>query len=162
MAAAAGRHGEGALMAVEKELVPKDILGDSVILHIALAYFAIGKELQKRTGCSETRGFILSTLRGSAERNQNQIATLLGFDRTVVHRAVKTMIREGLLAERKAPTGRALLVRLTEEGTRYREKLVAARRALEEDMRRKLDPQDVARLAGALKKIADVTTHAAS
>ena len=143
-------------MTVAKEPVPKEILGDSVILHIALAYFAIGKELETRTGCAETRGFILSTLRNGAERNQNQIAKLLGFDRTVVHRSIKTMIREGLLAERKAPTGRALLVRLTEKGTRYRETLVAARRALEQEVRAKLDPRDVERLPVVLKEIAEL------
>jgi DNA-binding MarR family transcriptional regulator len=142
-------------MAVPKKLLPQNILSDSVVLHIALAYFSLSKALEKRTGCPETRGFILSTLRDSAERNQNQIATLLGFDRTVVHRAIKTMIREGLLKERKAPSGRALLVRLTEKGARYREKLVAARRALEEEIRRELDPKDVARLPVLLKKISD-------
>jgi hypothetical protein len=36
---------------------------------------------------SQTRGFILSTLGGGVALNQNQIAKLLGFDRTVVHRA---------------------------------------------------------------------------
>jgi DNA-binding MarR family transcriptional regulator len=146
-------------MTIDKAPVPKEILSDSVILHVALAYFAIGSELQKRTGCSETRGFILSTLRNGTERNQNQIATQLGFDRTVVHRAIKTMAREGLLEERKAPTGRALLVRLTERGTRYRESLVAARRALEQEVHAKLDAQDVARLPGALKQIADLVAH---
>jgi DNA-binding MarR family transcriptional regulator len=142
-------------MAVNKDLVPKEILGGSVILHVALAYFSIGKELEKRTGCSQTRGFILSTLRGGAERNQNQIAKLLGFDRTVVHRAIKTMIREGLLAEKKAPSGRALLIRLTEKGTRYRETLIAARRGLEDEIRRKLEPHDAEHLAALLKKISE-------
>jgi DNA-binding MarR family transcriptional regulator len=147
-------------MTVDKGLLPKEILSDSVILHVALAYFAIGKELERRTACSQTRGFILSTLRNGAERNQNQIATLLGFDRTVVHRAIKTMIREGLLDERKAPTGRALLVCLTDKGTRYRESLVAARRALEEEVRARLDARDVERLPAALKQIADLVAHA--
>jgi DNA-binding MarR family transcriptional regulator len=142
-------------MTIDQELVPQNILSDSVILHVALAYFSISKVLQSRTGCPETRGFILSTLRDGAERNQNQIATLLGFDRTVVHRAIKTMIREGLLKERKAPSGRALLVRLTERGARYREKLVEARRTLEEEIRGELDPKDVARLPVLLKTISD-------
>jgi DNA-binding MarR family transcriptional regulator len=142
-------------MAVDEKLIPKEILNDSVILHIALAYFSISKELQRRTGCGETRGFILSTLRGGAERNQNQIATLLGFDRTVVHRAIKGMIREGLLAEKKAPTGRALLVRLTQKGARYRETLVSARRNLEDEIRHEQDQRDITRLPALLKKISD-------
>jgi DNA-binding MarR family transcriptional regulator len=142
-------------MTIDRELVPQNILSDSVILHVVLAYFSISKVLQSRSGCSETRDFILYTLRDGAERNQNQIAILLGFDRTVVHRAIKTMIREGLLKERKAPSGRALPVRLTERGTRYRKALVEARRTLEEEIRRELDPKDVARLPVLLKTISD-------
>lgn len=142
-------------MAVDKKLLPQEILTDSIILHIALAYFSISKVLEKRTGCGETRGFILSTLRGGAERNQNQIAKLLGFDRTVVHRSIKQMIREDLLAEKKAPTGRALLVRLTAKGTRYREGLIAARRSLEEEIRSTLETRDAARLPALLKELSD-------
>src|SRR5215468_9886632 len=103
MAAAVGVHGAismSANLVVDKKLIPQEILKDSVILHLASAYFSIGKRLEKKTGCSQTRGFILSTLRGGASLNQNQIATVLGFDRTSVHRAVKTMIQEGLLSER--------------------------------------------------------------
>ena len=69
-----------------RDLPPNAIAKDSVLWHIALAYFSISRELQQRTGCSETRGFILSTLRSGTQQNQNQIAKLLGFDRTVVHR----------------------------------------------------------------------------
>ncbi len=72
-------------------------------MHLASAYFSVSKQLEQKTKCSETRGFIMSTLRGGAARNPNQIAKLLGFDRTVVHRAIKTMIREGLLAKKKPP-----------------------------------------------------------
>jgi len=68
--------------------IPDDILKDSVLAHIAAAYFSVGKRLERKTQCSATRGFILSTLRGGTTLNQNQIATLLGFDRTVVHRAI--------------------------------------------------------------------------
>src|SRR6266853_4764240 len=95
-------------LVVDKKLIPAEILKDSVILHLASAYFSIGKRLEQKTQCSQTRGFILSTLRGGAALNQNQIATLLGFDRTVVHRAVKSMVRKGLVSERKAKSGRAL------------------------------------------------------
>ncbi len=69
--------------------IPDDILKDSVLAHIAAAYFSVGKRLERKTQCSATRGFILSTLRDGTTLNQNQIATLLGFDRTVVHRAIK-------------------------------------------------------------------------
>ena len=65
--------------------IPENILKDSVLAHIAAAYFSVGKRLEQKTRCSATRGFILSTLRGGTALNSNQIATLLSFDRTVVH-----------------------------------------------------------------------------
>jgi DNA-binding MarR family transcriptional regulator len=142
-------------LAVDKKLIPQEILKDSVILHLASAYFAVGKRLEQKTQCSQTRGFILSTLRGGASLNQNQIATLLGFDRTVVHRAVKTMIREGLLSERKAGFGRALLVQLTAKGNKYRESLIKERRAMDDHLRERFTADDVASLLRLLKRLAE-------
>src|SRR6202035_2554045 len=86
---------------VPKKDIPQDILRDSVLAHVSAAYFSVAKRLERKIRCSATRGFILSTLRGGAALNQNQIATLLGFDRTVVHRAIKSMVQEGLVSERK-------------------------------------------------------------
>jgi DNA-binding MarR family transcriptional regulator len=123
-------------------------------VHLASAYFAIGKRLEQKTKCSQTRGFIMSTLRDGAARNQNQIATMLGFDRTVVHRAIKTMIHEGLLSERKADTGRALLVQLTAKGNKYREGLIKARRAAEDKLRKEFRPAQVSTLIRLLKRVA--------
>jgi DNA-binding MarR family transcriptional regulator len=158
MAQAAGGDGSIPMTAnliVDKKLIPQEILKDSVILHLASAYFSIGKRLEQKTGCSQTRGFILSTLRGGASLNQNQIATLLGFDRTVVHRAVKTMIQEGLLSERKAERGRALLVQLTAKGNKYRESLIKERRALDDLLRQHLTPDDISTLVRLLKRVAE-------
>src|SRR5580658_10817066 len=104
---------------VPRKEVPKDILKDSILAHIAAAYFAVGKRLERKTQCSATRGFILSTLRDGSALNQNQIATLLGIDRTVVHRAVKSLVQEGLVSEHKAKSGRAIHVTLTPKGHRY-------------------------------------------
>src|SRR6202790_1672337 len=106
--------------------VPEDILKDSILAHIAAAYFSVGKRLERKTRGSATRGFILSTLRGGATLNQNQIATLLGFDRTVVHRAIKSMAQEGLVSERKAKSGRAIHVTLSPKGHNYRKRPVNA------------------------------------
>jgi len=144
------------MMIVEKKLIPAEILKDSVLLHLAQAYFSIGKRLEQKTQCSETRGFILSTLRGGASLNQNQIATLLGFDRTVVHRSIRTMIKEGLVSERKADSGRALLVQLTAKGTRYREFLIKERQAAEEKLRKELTPEERATMVRLLKVVAEV------
>jgi len=137
--------------------VPENILKDSVLGHIAAAYFSVGKQLERKTGCSATRGFILATLRGGASLNQNQIAKLLGFDRTVVHRSVKSLIREGLLAEKKASTGRALLLTLTPKGNKYREQLIQARIAADEKVRQALTPKERATLLRLLQHLAHLT-----
>ncbi len=121
-----------------KREIPEDILRDSVLAHIAAAYFSVGKRLERKTRCSATRGFILSTLRDGEVLNQNQIATLLGLDRTVVHRAVKSMTKEGLLTERKAKSGRAIDVRITAKGTTYREHLIEARVAADIAVRQRM------------------------
>ena len=124
-----------------KSEIPENILKDSVLAHIAAAYFSVGKKLERKTQCSATRGFILSTLRGGAKLNQNQIATLLGLDRTVVHRAIKLMVTEGLLSERKAKSGRAIHVQLTAKGRKYRERLIKARVTADESIRQQMTPE---------------------
>jgi DNA-binding MarR family transcriptional regulator len=136
--------------------VPKDILKDSVLAHIAAAYFSAGKRLERQTGCSATRGFILSTLRAGATLNQNQIATLLGLDRTVVHRAIKSMAQEGLVSERRAKSGRAIHVELTPKGNRYRDRLIKARVAADDTIRHQLTPDERATLLRLLKLIAEL------
>lgn len=135
--------------------IPDDILKGSVLAHIAAAYFSVGKRLQRKTQCSATRGFILSTLRGGATLNQNQIATLLGFDRTVVHRAIKSMVQEGLVSERKAQSGRAIHVQLTAKGSKYRERLIKARVAADEVVRQQMTPQERDTLLRLLKLVAE-------
>jgi DNA-binding MarR family transcriptional regulator len=143
------------MISVEKKLIPEEILKDSVLVHVAAAYFSVSKQLERKTGCSQTRGFILSTLRGGAERNQNQIATMLGFDRTVVHRAIGTMVKEGLVSKKKAGSGRAFAIRLTPKGEQYRESLIRERRAAEEKLRDVLKPEEcgtLIRLLGIVAK----------
>ncbi|HLX83509.1 MAG TPA: MarR family winged helix-turn-helix transcriptional regulator [Terriglobales bacterium] len=139
-----------------KKDVPEDILRDSVLAHIAAAYFSVGKKLEKKTRCSATRGFILSTLRGDATLNQNQIATLLGLDRTVVHRAIKSMVQEGLVSERKAKTGRAIHVALTPKGHGYRKRLIKARMEADDRVRKAITAEDRATLLRLLPLIAEI------
>jgi DNA-binding MarR family transcriptional regulator len=146
MASPAPRDSTGSMIPADKRPIPPEILRDSALAHIAQAYFSIAKRLEQKTGCSATRGFILSTLRGGAALNQNQIAKLLGLDRTVVHRAIKGMIREGLLTERKADSGRALLLHLTAKGSKYREYLITERRAVDEKLRAALKPREISTL----------------
>ena len=156
MAEISRSDGNDPMNTIPRKEVPKDILKDSVLAHIAAAYFSVGKRLERKTGCSATRGFILSTLRGGATLNQNQIATLLGLDRTVVHRAIKSMVREGLVSERKAKSGRAIHVHLTPKGNRYRERLINARVAADENVQRQLTSDERATLLRLLKFIAEL------
>ena len=143
-------------MTIVEHPVPDEILKDSLLAHIAAAYFSVGKQLERKTQCSATRGFILSALRGDAALNQNQIAVRLGFDRTVVHRAVKAMLKDGLISETKAKSGRALILQLTAKGHRYREYLIKERKAADEKVRSELTQQERSKLIHLLKRIAEV------
>jgi len=136
--------------------IPEDILKDSVLAHVAAAYFAVGKRLERKTGCSATRGFILSTLRRHTPLNQNQIATQLGLDRTVVHRAIKTMLKENLLSRKKAKSGRALLLQLTPKGEKYHQALIQHRRSADEKLRQALNADDRSTLLRLLHVIASL------
>lgn len=140
---------------VDGKSIPEDILRDSVLAHIADAYFSVVRRLERKTQCSATRGFILHALRGGVSLNQNQIAKMLGFDRTVVHRAIKGMVQEGLLSEKKAPSGKALVARLTPKGNKYRENLIRIRRAADEKLREELRPEDRDTLMRLLKRVAE-------
>ena len=135
--------------------IPENILKDSVLAHLAAAYFSVGKRLEQKTQCSATRGFILSTLRDGTTLNQNQIATLLGLDRTVVHRAIKTLAREGLVSEHKAKSGRAIQVQLTAKGRKYRERLIEARKTADESVRREMTAEERETLVRLLQRVAE-------
>jgi DNA-binding MarR family transcriptional regulator len=135
--------------------IPDDILKDSVLAHVAAAYFSVGKRLEQKTHCSATRGFILSTLRSGTALNSNQISTLLGLDRTVVHRAIKLLAKEGLVSEHRAKSGRAIRVQLTAKGKKYRERLVKARVTADESVRQKMTSEERETLLRLLKLVAE-------
>ena len=138
-----------------KKEVPDTILKDSVLAHIAAAYFAAGRRLERKTQCSATRGFILSTLREGAALNQNQIAKLLDSDRTVVHRAIKSLAHEGLVSEKPAKSGRAILVQLTAKGRKYRARLIEARIAADKAIRKRMTANERETLLRLLKLVAE-------
>src|ERR1700691_4236670 len=140
---------------IPRKGVPEDILEDSVLSHIAASYFSVGKRLERKTRCSATRGFILSTLRGGATLNQNQIATLLGLDRTVVHRAIKSLAREGLVSEHREKSRRAIRVELTAKGRKHRERLIKARVTADESVRRQMTSEERETLLRLLKLVAE-------
>lgn len=67
---------------------------------------------------------------------------MLGFDRPVVHCAIRTLGREGLVSEKKADSGKAILIQLTAKGTKYRERLIESRREAEKKLRKKLTAEE--------------------
>lgn len=142
MAKASRQDGDHPMNAIPRQEIPNDILRDSILAHIAAAYFSVGKRLERKTQCSATRGFILSALRNGTVLNQNQIATLLAIDRTVVHRAVKLMVKEGLLVERKGASGKEIPVSLTAKGRNYRERLIKTRVAADEALRQQMTAEE--------------------
>jgi len=144
------------MISVDRRSIPNEILQGSVLAHLAAAYFSVSKQLEAKTGCSQTRGFILASLRGGSELNQNQIARLLGFDRTVVHRAIGTMLKEGLVSKTKADAGRAFAIRLTSKGKQYREQLVKERRAAEEKVAETMNGKERSMLLDLLARVADL------
>jgi len=141
---------------IPESKIHDDILQNSLLAYVAAAYFAVSKRLERKTGCSATRGLIISTLRRDPGLNQNQIAKRLGFDRTVVHRSIKTMLKEGLLSERKAKTGRALLLQLTPKGEKCHQALIRHRRSADEKVRQALTADERATLIRHLKLISDM------
>jgi DNA-binding MarR family transcriptional regulator len=145
-----------AMNVVDKKQIPPEIMQDSVILHLAAAYSAIAKKMEQKTKCSQTRGFILATLRGGAQLNSNQIAKRLSLDRTVVHRAIKTMLRERLLIEKKAPSGRGHFLQLSGKGNASREVMIRHRRALDTKLHKKLTRREISTLVRLLNVIADL------
>ena len=142
--------------AIDPKFIPSAILHDSLLATIAAAYFSVGKKLERKTQCSATRGFILAALRDGAELNANQIAVSLGLDRTVVHRSLKTMLTEGLISEKPAKSGRALIVRLTAKGQKYREFLIAERKAADARLARELTAEERSTLVRLLNVVAEV------
>lgn len=141
---------------IPESKIPDDILKDSLLANLAASYFAVAKQLERKTGCSATRGFILSTVKHGAGLNQNQIANQLGLDRTVVHRVIKTMIKEELISEKKAKSGRALLLYLTAKGEKYHQALIQHRRSADEKLRQALTANERVDLARKLKIIAEI------
>ncbi len=144
------------MILLDNKIIPKKILKDSAIIHLAAAYFHVSRRMEQKTQCSQTRGFVLSALRGGAALNQNQIATLLGLDRTVVHRTVKALIREKLVSEKKAPSGRALLLQLTPKGHLYRSFLIQHRRAVDAKLRRQLSSRQFSTLIRLLRLLSSL------
>jgi len=66
------------------------------------------------------------------------------------------MVQEGLVSERKAKSGRAIHVRLTPKGLKYRKRLIHARIAADDKLRKKLTPEERTTLLRLLKLIAEL------
>jgi DNA-binding MarR family transcriptional regulator len=66
------------------------------------------------------------------------------------------MVQEGLVSERKAKSGRAIHVTLMPKGYKYRERLINARTAADDKLRKQLTPEERTTLLRLLKLIADL------
>ncbi len=66
------------------------------------------------------------------------------------------MVREGLVSERKAKSGRAIHVMLTPKGHKYRKRLMNARIAADDKLRKELTPEERTTLLRLLKLIAEL------
>jgi DNA-binding MarR family transcriptional regulator len=66
------------------------------------------------------------------------------------------MVQEGLVSERKAKSGRAIHVRLTPKGHNYRKRLIKARMAADNRVRKELTLEDRATLLRLLRLIAEL------
>lgn len=155
MAQASRQDGGHSMNVVPQQQIPNDILRDSILAHIAAAYFSVGRQLERKTQCSATRGFILSALRDGTVLNQNQIATVVSIDRTVVHRAVKLLVKEGLLVERRGTSGKEIPVSLTAKGRNYRERLIKTRIGADEILRQQMTMEERDIFLRLLKRVAE-------
>jgi DNA-binding MarR family transcriptional regulator len=66
------------------------------------------------------------------------------------------MVREGLVSERKAKSGRAIHITLTAKGHRYRKRLIDARIAADHKLQKELTPGERTTLFRLLKLIAEL------
>jgi DNA-binding MarR family transcriptional regulator len=66
------------------------------------------------------------------------------------------MVEEGLVSERKAKSGRAIHVKLTPKGHKYRKRLINARVAADDRLRKELTPDEHATLLRLLKLVAEL------
>ncbi len=66
------------------------------------------------------------------------------------------MVQEGLVSERKAKSGRAIHVTLTPRGYEYRKRLINARIAADDKLRKELTPEERTILLRLLKLIAEL------
>jgi len=66
------------------------------------------------------------------------------------------MVQEGLISERKAKSGRAIHVKLTPKGHKYRKRLIISRVAADDRLRKELTPDERATLLRLLKLVAEL------
>jgi hypothetical protein len=141
---------------IAKKDISQDILMDSVLAHVAAAYFSVGKRLERKTRRSATRGFILSTLRGGAALNQNQIATLLGFDRNCRTPSHQVNGSGRACVGEKSKIGESNSRYVNAKRLRIQETLIHARIAADDKLRKEITPEERTTLLRLLKLIAEL------
>jgi DNA-binding MarR family transcriptional regulator len=66
------------------------------------------------------------------------------------------MVQEGLVSKRKAKSGRAIHLTLTPKAHKYRRRLINARIAADDKLRKELTPEERTTLLRLLKSIAEL------
>ena len=66
------------------------------------------------------------------------------------------MVQEGLVSERKAESGRAIHLKLTPKGQKYRKRVIRARTAADDKLRKQLTPEERATVLRLLKLITEL------
>lgn len=134
-----------------RKILPAEIIEGSVIFPLLGAYDIVARELELATGLSQTRLMILILFRGGVQYNQNQVATALGADRTVVHRVLKTMLADKLLIEKRVEGRRAISLKLSAKGEAVRLDVIKARRQIDAKLARTLDARALTKLLGQVE-----------
>jgi DNA-binding MarR family transcriptional regulator len=134
-------------------VIPNEIIENSIYFSLASAYTHIIRGFEAITGFSQTRLLIMFLFRNEAVYNQNQLAVALRADRTVVHRVIKTMIRDGLLVEKKEPGKRQIKLRLTAKGEKARWALIEQRVALDKKLMAKFSKRQLSAFIATLASI---------
>jgi DNA-binding MarR family transcriptional regulator len=111
--------------------VSNQVIAESVFVNLLFACQETIRRFEHDSGISHARVRVLAAFRDGRSLNQNQIAKELVMDRAMVHRMVKSLVREKLIHEKKAKTGRSIPLTLTPRGEELRHKAIETRKYID-------------------------------
>jgi hypothetical protein len=71
MAEADRGHGDNSVISVDRKLIPPEILSDSILVHLAAAYFSVGKQLEQKSQLANPRIHSLHVARRSGSQPES-------------------------------------------------------------------------------------------